>query len=240
MEGEAPLVEKAQQLLDALADARLRLQAQSDSVGILRGRIKAIDRGVGVIGGRAQLLRENLERPAPEPALRTEAPAAPLVALGWTAPRENFRWAQALPYLLILAASLGYGLKDAPAAPQAAAATPVPAAIPKQDAPPPAENDSLADANDAVLDLVFHYHLPGARGTILNRMGFKDESFVMKSPWQIERLDRNRYLVVYRSGNDAKEGAVYEFEADLANKTVSLSPETAQMLASAAERVFSN
>lgn len=86
------------------------------------------------------------------------------------------------------------------------------------------------DDSQGALKLVYSHKLLGQQETILEQVGALSEAFLESSPWKVERLNRDIYLITYRPPGRDLEDESLEFEADLAAKTVVLSPETAARL----------
>jgi len=215
----------------------------------LRQAVEQMDQRLKALGvGAAQI---QPPRPATvEPALPTPQPvAAPLPYNQASSPSQQFLLAaatpdpketplpgtampdkghpgvvmQAMPYIVLAAAGMGYVLTSH--ASSAAIADPIPAVA-------PAANNAAEGPENEALRLVYEYRLPGTDSDILNLVGDK-EGILGPSPWDIDCPSHDRCSVVFNVQEASGRKPVYEFEADLLTKTVSPSPETAAKLAAA-------
>ena len=119
---------------------------------------------------------------------------------------------------------MGYGLKSqALSLPQAQAAE----AVAPQAVSQPAANGPQNEA----LRLVYEYRLPGTDRDMLDMVG-SQESIMGPSPWAIECVSDERCDVSFIKRDGADSEPLYEFDVDLAAKSVTPAPETEQKLAS--------
>ena len=223
-------------------DCRQKLQAQNQSVaGVCRSALE--------LQAQAQALKQTLEdmsrrlqalgvsaAPAETPA----APAASVPAPAEAAPGASSDPPQptgqasgtgmmrCLPYLLIVAAGIGYGLIGHP--------LPTIAAVPAASVPPASgisASAAAADPESEALRLVYEYRLPGTDQDMLDLIGSQEEA-LGPSPWEIECGEDLRCDVSFTSRSVADEDPLYGFVVDLGAQTVTPSPETAERLLSSA------
>jgi hypothetical protein len=142
-----------------------------------------------------------------------------------------------IPYLLIVAAGIVYGL----ASRNVEAAAPLAAAV---DCPRPPSGVASAvaasvvaaapapsDAQNEALKLVYEYRLPGTNQDMLDLVGAR-EGILGPFPWEIECDESNRCDVSFISRVRGEEEPVYKFAVDLGAKAVTPSPSTAERLLS--------
>jgi len=215
-------------------DCRQRLQAQKLAVAEIRRGARDLEAKAAALQGSLNRTRERLQAlgaglaqaalpilpfssavPAPKPGSAAPRPGSPVLIL------------QALPYLFIIAAGLGYGIKSQ--------ASPAPAPRPTASAAAAPEQAVVPENNDpanAALQLVYEYRPPGTERDILDLVGMQ-EAVLGPSPWTIECASEERCNVSFNTRERTAEEPLYEFEVDLAAKTVTPSPATAQRLRSA-------
>ncbi len=80
------------------------------------------------------------------------------------------------------------------------------------------------------LKMVYSFRPPGWRASVLDVLGNKGPEPLEADP-AVERLDRDLYLVIFRTSGRGTAEQIYEFEADVVGQTVFARPATAQKLA---------
>ena len=241
------LQSRMQQLQHRVEECQRRLEDQNQSVAdICRGALElqaqaaALKRRLEDMGRRLQELGVGVASipPAAEPlpAAASPMPAAPETPGAALPPEDRKADAsrnpakgllQCLPYLLIAAAGIGYGLTGH--AVEAGASSP---RRPSGDASAVAGASTTGDPGSEALRLVYEYRLPGTDQDMLDLIGSQEEA-LGPSPWEIECDENSRCDVSFTSRSVAEEEPLYGFEVDLGAKTVTPSPETAERLLSA-------
>lgn len=154
-----------------------------------------------------------------------------LKGLPMTGAPKASRWVRLLPYGLLVAAGLALGHVS----PQAASLPPLTARATVLPAPPLEETPVLGlseeEASFEVLDLLYSYKPQGSDLSLQEILGPEIQSAQNESPWVVTQDQGQVYRVSLQPYGDSREGApLYEFEVDLAAKTVKASPETARSL----------
>jgi hypothetical protein len=223
------LQSRMQQLQGRVEGCRQRLQAQDQSVAdICRGALElqaqaeALKRRLEDMGRRLQELGVGVVSiPTADAAPAADPPQPP-----GREPGPGLL--KCLPYLLIAAAGIGYGLTSQ--------ALPTLAAAPAASVPPASgisASAAAADPESEALRLVYEYRLPGTEQDMLDLIGSQEEA-LGPSPWEIACDEDLRCDVSFTSRSVAEEEPLYGFAVDLGAKTVTPSPETAERLLSSA------
>ena len=198
-----------------------RLQIQDNILKDRQAQAERLKEGLTAIRARADRaavrLKRSAPRPAPEPIAQeqvqqVEAPA----------PRRPWHFAA---YAVLAATALLLDFQSAPARESPRPAAPPSVLMPAAVRPLPKRDDD----SDAALRLVYLFKLPGRKSTVLDVLGAKDDGMGGQDPWDVERLDRDTYLVTF---NAAGEGA-FHFEVDVNDKTVYVQPDTERRLLAA-------
>ena len=206
-------------------DLRLQAEALKKSIAAMSGRLRAVAAGVSAVVPPPIAPVAHVVRPVPVQAPSPAAFAVPAVPVSvepdpWPVVPASSRLLQALPYVFLVLAGLGYGLSSqalpSPQAAPAVAASPV--VQPVADDP---ENEALS--------LVYEYRPTGLDQDMLDLVGAQEE-VLGASPWEIECIAPDRYHVSFNSRPGAQEEPLYEFDVDLASKTVTPTPEPAEKL----------
>lgn len=189
-----------------------------------KARAEDIQRSISDVRARVDSLTASLKRtvrpvpkPAPAPPPR-RVETAPVLQVQ-TPPRRPWHLAA---YAAIALVAFILDIHGTPPAPQKPLRAP-PAVPARRPAPPVVERD---DDSDAALRLVYAFRLPGRKETVLDVLGGADEGIAGKSPWQVERLDRDTYLVTYKAAGEGE----FHFEVDVPGQSVYIQPDTERHL----------
>lgn len=221
--GESPFEDRLERLRDSIIRTRRRLLDHDEIIAGLRAHVGRLQASLEEISARAAKVESALP-----PLPRKEEPLAPAPPPPEMEPRWRFPWSHWLAYATLAAAGLGLGLRY----PRGPEARPPTAPLARAEAPeaPAAESLTEEEASDEALRLVYEYRVPGAGRQVheLISPGFEAADL---SQWVLERTGPATYLVIYRpSGDAAGPPPLYEFEVDLAAKTVAASPQTMRSL----------
>ncbi|MCX5795183.1 MAG: hypothetical protein NTY77_06810 [Elusimicrobia bacterium] len=230
---------RMQQVQHRVAECKRRLDGQNRSVADacrgaleLQARAAALKKNLEDMAQRLQALEASAASAAPDTIASAPETAAPSRESPGPGGAGGI-W-RCFPYLLVVAAGIGYGLTDRNVAAAAPAAAPVseawrPAAVawPAAAAPAPGE-----PANEA-LRLVYEYRLPGMDAAMLDLVGAREDA-LGPSPWGIECDESDRCEVTFISRAGGDEEPLYEFAVDLGAKAVTPSPSTVERLLSEA------
>ena len=199
------------QLQDRVEGCRQRIEDQNRSVvGVCRGvwelqaQAAAIQGTLDDLAQRLQALEAVASPPDPvvcAPQAAEPVPPAPEVPPGGETAGQNSAGGllRCIPYLLIAAAGIGYGLTSR----TVEAAAPVAAAVPEPRRP---SGESLAvagapaagDPENEALRLVYEYRLPGTDEDMLDLVGAQEDA-LGPSPWEIECDESHRCDVSFIS-----------------------------------------
>lgn len=225
-QGPRHLHERLDRLKESLQTCQADLDAQREAAQTLRLKVATFRQESAQLSQRAEAAQQRLINVGSGPSLDAQSGARPLP------PRKH--GAGALPYMLLVAVGLGYGLQGSaltlPRAEAASAPKYRPAPVPGPSletlsAPEPQSvTEAEVDESGEALRLVYESQTPGAKASVLELLGAGSAA---QSPWEVDRFAESGYVVTYR-GPDG--GAAYEFEADTASGLVEPSEETAQRL----------
>jgi hypothetical protein len=244
------LQSRMKQLQDRVEECKRRIEGQNNSVAevcrgalelqgqaaTLKNTLDSMAQRLQALGvGAAAAAEAVVPAPAPvAPAPQAAEPALPAteVSLKSGTPEQDFGGGllRCIPYLLIAAAGIGYGLTSRTV--EAAAAVPAAnasAARPSAEASGVLEAPASADPENEALRLVYEYKLPGRDQDMLDLVGTREDA-LGPSPWQMECDESNRCDVSFISRPGGDEKPVYEFAVDLGAKTVTPSSATTERL----------
>jgi len=219
---------------------RTRLDAQNRDVTDvcreardLQSRFAALKESIRATTLRLQAVELRAGQAAVLPPSARPAPLFPRPAPAAAEPSRARRRLAGAAGIALLGAALGCALwLRAPKAPPAAPAPAAPTApAPRAPGPEPAAQ-SPGSPEDEALRLVYEYRPPGAERGVLDLVGAQ-QAALGPSPWVVECASETDCSVSYNQGETEDEEPLYEFEVDLAAKTVTASPETALRLQSA-------
>lgn len=230
------LHERLQRLQESLHSCQAGLAAQQEAAQTLRLKVAKFRQESAELSQRAEraqlrLINVGSATEGSGPSLDTQREARPQ-----NKPQARKHGSNTLPFLLLIAIGVGYGLQSSELTmPQAEAASAPryqqpPAPIPVIEAPPVASAQSVTEAeideSGEALRLVYESQAPGSKASVLELLGATETS-ASRSPWEVDRFDESGYVVTYRTPDGT---AAYEFETDTASGLVKPSAETAQRL----------
>ncbi len=137
-----------------------------------------------------------------------------------------------IPYLLIAAAGIGYGLTNCTveaAAPMAAEVASL--RLPSREALAAVSALAPGDPEREALGLVYEYRLPGTDEDMLDLVGAQEDA-LGPSPWEIECDESHRCDVSFIPRIGRGEEPLYEFAVDLGAQAVIPSTTTVERLRS--------
>ncbi len=244
------------ELQRSLASCKNRLATQNQYLDGLRRGLRKAGSEVRIARARKNEIQTRWEAPPP-PRVRCEttvpvASPSPSFTRALTLPsKSESRWPYVFAAFFVAGAGLAAHFLYEPS-PQLEAkelSPPesfLPARVPAA-APAPAEAEflpgatltpylpafrgdsaALNAAGQEAMSLVYSYRPPGNNLAIIDLLGLGVSSTVSADPWTVERVDRDIFKVVFTAPESPD--LPYEFEADLADRSVIASAATSKRL----------